>query len=388
MSEERIHHLYAAAIATKLVDQREGLMSGLNGGFVASLRRSSNPSDQLWLDLNRMNEVPALTDGSVPLVSWLRAAATRTADLPEGDVFRAALIEALGALGASPGASAPPRPSARETPRRGGAPLVVVWYAPADKSYAELILVHLERFEKTGRLSVWTKDRLLAGTIIADEVKAALVSARVVVPLVSADYLAQRDFDREVPAALALGKTVLPILVRPCLLVGTPFEGMTIFPRGNHQALMGHPRRDEALVSIAEAILAEVNRGSGASAPRDVTPKASAGTAPPSETPAEAGAKRYPWHEDAGTKLHELLMNAYDNVRVARHFLATVPVQTNMIAEGAAYPFWADALEQAAREEKLQRLVQRALADGRIVAYRAELERAAAELGLLGEAAR
>lgn len=385
MSEERIHHLYAAAIATKLVEQRDGLMSGLNGGFVALLQRSSSSSDQLWMDLNRMNEVPALTDGSVPLVGWLRAAATRTADLPEGDVFRTALIEALGAPGASPGASAPPRPSARETPR-GSAPLVVVWYAPADKSYAELILVHLERFEKTGRLSVWTKDRLLAGTIIADELKAALVSARVVVPLVSADYLALRDFDREVPAALALGKTVLPVLVRPCLLVGTPFEGMTIFPRGN-QALMGHPSRDEALVSITKAILTEVNRGSGASAPRDVTPKASARTAPPSGTPAEVEAK-YPWHEDAGAKLHELLMNAYDNVRVARHFLATVPIQTNMITDGAAYPFWADALEQAAKEGKLQRLVQRALADGRIATYRAPLERAAAELGLLGEAAR
>lgn len=228
--------------------------------------------DTLGENLNAIAAPSGLRETIFTLVTWANAAGKIDA-LLDGACKEQPGNYKLSALrkkvrGEAPSAS-PRAPSdsalydsrgATAAPPRGSAPLVVMWYAPADKSYADMLLVHLERFEKTGRLSVWTKDRLLAGTIIADEARAALVSARVVVPLVSADYLAQRRFDDEVPAALALGKPVLPVLVRPCLLIGTPLDGMTIFPRGN-QALMGHPRRDEALVHIVEAILAEVDQG-------------------------------------------------------------------------------------------------------------------------------
>lgn len=275
LPQERIHELHAAAIETGLAGVRYALLSGIDPSFAATLPDSSSAGAQLLSDLYRLNQVARLRDGSVPFLVWLSNAAVLTAHWPEAKVFEAARAEVEVALSRDEAPSSPPPSSPRyrsptlETrghETRGYAPSVragenrraarvVVWYADADRALAEALFVHLDRFEHEGRIVVWSVDRLPSGAVVIDETRAALKAAHVVVVLVSAEYLASPGYTDDLPEAIAQQKRLIPLLARPCLLAGTPFEGMTILPEGK-RALLGHPARESAYVAIVETILA------------------------------------------------------------------------------------------------------------------------------------
>ncbi|WP_437950747.1 trypsin-like peptidase domain-containing protein [Sorangium sp. So ce296] len=95
---DQIQSLHAAAITAQLVDQRETLFANVNKHFVSGLTRSTVPMSQLLLDLHRMNDVHALTDGTVPLESWLQQAVILTTGLPQQAEFEEALDRVQSAL--------------------------------------------------------------------------------------------------------------------------------------------------------------------------------------------------------------------------------------------------------------------------------------------------
>lgn len=97
LSFHRIHQLYFAA---PVLDQ-DVLLSGIDRSFVASLRSSRTlpPNKRLLANLFEMNEVEALSDGSVPIRIWLQHALAVTHD----DIFRRPLAEvSQGFLPAEP----------------------------------------------------------------------------------------------------------------------------------------------------------------------------------------------------------------------------------------------------------------------------------------------
>src|SRR5262249_52016554 len=70
-------------------DARSILLNALNQGFALGLGNVGNALFQLHADLNAMNRVEQLDDGSVPLRDWLRKAGSLAKQMArrEADVF-------------------------------------------------------------------------------------------------------------------------------------------------------------------------------------------------------------------------------------------------------------------------------------------------------------
>lgn len=83
-----IRELYAAAVSTGLVGARVALLSGIDRGFVAGLPTAPSPAAQLLVDLNELNDLGALDDGTVPLHTWLAGAAQLAGVRREAALFK------------------------------------------------------------------------------------------------------------------------------------------------------------------------------------------------------------------------------------------------------------------------------------------------------------
>ena len=92
-----LRELHVAAISAGL--DRETVVARLDRRLVASFRKASAPSAQIWEDLAALNDIGALADGSVPLRTWLETARHLAAPRRESAVFERAL-DALDALDA------------------------------------------------------------------------------------------------------------------------------------------------------------------------------------------------------------------------------------------------------------------------------------------------
>src|ERR1700738_1675325 len=93
LNAAQINEVARAAQAARLATNaatRQALLGALNRGYADTLFDIGvNPLIQLLNDLNAMNLVDALSDGSVPLLDWLRQAGflAREAQRREADVF-------------------------------------------------------------------------------------------------------------------------------------------------------------------------------------------------------------------------------------------------------------------------------------------------------------
>lgn len=104
---------------------------------------------------------------------------------------------------------------------------IFVSYSHKDRRWLERLQVHLKPLERLGGATRWDDTKIDPGSQWRDEIKCAIESARVVVLLVSADFLAS-DFiaQNELPPLLAAakgkGSVVLPVIVSPCRFKETP----------------------------------------------------------------------------------------------------------------------------------------------------------------------
>ena len=83
--------LRAAAISANLANpfSRQALFANVHPAFVATIPFALAPGDQLQNDLKYLNDAESLSDGSVPLLQWLNAAADSAFGRPEAKVFHA-----------------------------------------------------------------------------------------------------------------------------------------------------------------------------------------------------------------------------------------------------------------------------------------------------------
>src|SRR5262245_23206684 len=93
LSSDQILALHEAVVRARLTDSRTALLGGIDPGFADSLPSAPNPSAQVLSDLHVLNAEGALSDGSVPITTWIRNAATLATPRGEARVFR----EMLGA---------------------------------------------------------------------------------------------------------------------------------------------------------------------------------------------------------------------------------------------------------------------------------------------------
>src|ERR1044072_399505 len=97
---------------------------------------------------------------------------------------------------------------------------VFISYSHKDKRWLDRLRVHLKQLEDKGVIDPWDDTRIKTGKKWRDERKRAIVSAKVAVLLISADFLAS-DFisKNELPPLLAAEQTrgliILPVIVSP-----------------------------------------------------------------------------------------------------------------------------------------------------------------------------
>jgi internalin A len=133
-------------------------------------------------------------------------------------------------------------------------------YSHKDEGLRDELETHLKLLQRQGIISTWHDRKILPGVEWGDEIDGRLERARIILLLVSADFLAS-DYcwDKEVRRAVerheAGEATVIPILLRACDWKGTPFEKIQGLPK-DMTPVTASKDRDAVWTGIATSIRA------------------------------------------------------------------------------------------------------------------------------------
>jgi hypothetical protein len=140
-------------------------------------------------------------------------------------------------------------------------PKVFISYSHKDRRWLDRLLVHLKPIEREGRFDLWDDTKIAAGQRWKDELRDALETAKVIVLLVSADYLAS-DFiiEEELPALLdrtsASGTTIIPVILSPSLFNHTNLGMFQAINSPEHPVCNMSPIEQETMfVRVSQTIL-------------------------------------------------------------------------------------------------------------------------------------
>jgi eukaryotic-like serine/threonine-protein kinase len=144
---------------------------------------------------------------------------------------------------------------------------VFISYAQQDDGLRQELETHLAPLKRSRVIEGCHPGRVGPNDARQAAIAARLDTARVILLLVSADYLAFKDrYEHELAGALARHRTgsacVIPVLVRACEWAGAPFSGLGLLPQRDGAAapVTSWPNRDEAWISVVRAIRAAVAR--------------------------------------------------------------------------------------------------------------------------------
>jgi len=154
------------------------------------------------------------------------------------------------------------------------APEVFLSYSHKDEDLCERLRTHLSLLQRLGHIDQWHDRRITAGAEWAGEIDEHLRSARVILLLISADFLAS-DYCYDIEAKLALDRhargeaVVIPVILRPTDWTGAPFAKLQALPRDG-KAVTLWANQDEAFALISRGIrqaIAKLSAGSGEAVP-------------------------------------------------------------------------------------------------------------------------
>ncbi len=137
------------------------------------------------------------------------------------------------------------------------APSVFLSYVREDEDSLRSLETHLRPLRDAGKIAPWSARAIHPGADTAATLGEQLGAADVVLLLLSADYLASEAANREMAAALrkrhAEGATIVPVLVRPCLVDETPLGRFRPLPE-NGEPISTWTNSDLAWLSVAKAV--------------------------------------------------------------------------------------------------------------------------------------
>jgi len=131
-------------------------------------------------------------------------------------------------------------------------------YARVDEDLRNDIEKHMSRLIRKGIVSVWHDSAISAGTDWDKEIKRRIDASRIILLLVSSDFLAS-DYCRRIEMRKAIrrhneGKSrVVPVIIRPVDWAGEPFGRLQALP-ANGMAVTEWQNRDEAFLDIVRGI--------------------------------------------------------------------------------------------------------------------------------------
>ncbi|XXX74912.1 toll/interleukin-1 receptor domain-containing protein [Sorangium sp. So ce134] len=159
--------------------------------------------------------------------------------------------------------------------------IVFLSCAREDEETRERLERHLAPLERDGKIRLFHEGRVAGGASVHSEVEENLRSARIVLFLVSADFLHAKCAEgAEVGLSLERQRRsevkVIPVLVRPCDLTSSPFGDIKHLP-SDGRPLSQHADPDEAMRDITVALREEVDKLTGnAVTSREVTGRSAA----------------------------------------------------------------------------------------------------------------
>ncbi|BAZ28702.1 TIR protein [Cylindrospermum sp. NIES-4074] len=126
-------------------------------------------------------------------------------------------------------------------------------YSREDEELRKKLTAHLSALKREKVITAWHDLEISAGTERDEEIEKRLNSARVILLLISADFINSEDnWQRDVKRAMERHKAgearVIPVLVRECDWEGTPFSKLEPLP-SNGKAI-GRPDNDEAFTEV------------------------------------------------------------------------------------------------------------------------------------------
>lgn len=135
---------------------------------------------------------------------------------------------------------------------------VFVSYAHADEKLRKRLGKHLRILEHQGMIATWHDRMIGAGTEWAGTIDARLEQSRVILLLISSDFIdSEYCYDIEMKRALERHEKrealVIPIIMRPVLLKGSPFAKLQALPK-DARALIDWASVDAACVNVVEGV--------------------------------------------------------------------------------------------------------------------------------------
>ena len=134
---------------------------------------------------------------------------------------------------------------------------VFISYSHQDKLLKEHLIKHLNSMIRQKYIELWHDDMMLPGSSIDDDIFRAMSQCDIALLLISSDYLASDYFySSEMEAFMNSrknGKIVIPVMLRPVDLKGTPFDGLKSLPE-DRKAVSSYKDQDDAMQSIASGI--------------------------------------------------------------------------------------------------------------------------------------
>ncbi len=140
-------------------------------------------------------------------------------------------------------------------------------YAHRDERYRAKLQTHLATLRREGRISEWHDRNITGGSEWKGEIEKQLNGARVILLLVSADFI-HSDFCMSVELTRAIERhesvdaRVIPIIVRPCDWKTTPFSKLQALPENGKPISKWKPQ-DDAYVDIVDGIRKVIDEMTG-----------------------------------------------------------------------------------------------------------------------------
>jgi hypothetical protein len=171
----------------------------------------------------------------------------------EGIWIGAVLSEVAGILDIAAAREAAQSQAGRAAPVR-----VFLSYSHKDARLRDELQKHLALLQRQGLIDVWDDRAIASGEAWQPAIQRALEGSDIVMPLISADFLASNySVGKELQSAVERGRTgkvrVMPVMIRPALLEGSPFAPFQVLPR-NGEAIASVSDRDAAWVEVVRAI--------------------------------------------------------------------------------------------------------------------------------------
>ena len=114
---------------------------------------------------------------------------------------------------------------------------VFISYAHADQKSRKKLEEQLSPLERSGKITIWKDQEILAGTNWENQINTHLNEADIILLLVSPSFIASNDcWNKEVPEALRRHEAglarVIPIILKPVCWQNTPLRQLQALPTG------------------------------------------------------------------------------------------------------------------------------------------------------------